>query len=301
MANLPTDVANQSLDAAGVDSTLGDIEEGTRAAQVCNRAYGECLRQLLRGAPWNFARREAPLTLLADATGLTANVGTVVPSGFIYEYRFPGDCAQIRYIPCNPFLNPSAPAGNIVPPNPSAPLTTNLGQPPFSGQRIIPARFLVTNDPNYPPPAGTQYWEVQGVSPQGSLVILTNVQNARCVYTTTVLYPSVWDHLFRAAMVSYLASEIALPLAKDKKFGMAMRDDLIRITKNKIAEARARDGNETWSSSDLSVDWMAARNTGGGGFGWGAYGGFDGGGMGGFGMWGAGFAGSISFGNGSAY
>ena len=303
MASLPTDVANQALDAAAIDFTLGDIEEGTRPAQVCLRAYWTCLRQLLRGCPWDFARREAPLVLLGDATGVTPNVGTMVPSGFIYAYAYPGDCARVRYIPWNPFLNPGAPANNIQPANPNSPQMTNLGQPPFVGRRIVPSRFLITNDPNYPPQPGQINWEVQGVSPQGRLVICSNVQNAVCVYTTTVLYPSVWDHLFRGAMVAYLASEIALPLAKDKKFGREMRDDNINIAKQKILEARVVDGNEMWANSDLPVDWMAARNTGGGGFfSWGPNGlGFGDGGPGGFGMWGGGWAGSISLSNGSAY
>src|SRR5579885_2432523 len=199
MAYLPTDVANQALDAAAIDYTLGDIEEGTRPAQVCLRAYGECLRQLLRGAPWAFARREAPLVLLADATGLTPNVGKTVPSGFIYEYAYPPDCARVRYIPWCPFQTPGVPGNNIRVADPNAAIMTGLGQPPYIGQPIVPARFLITNDPNYPPPAGTANWEVQGVSAQGRVVILTNVQNARCVYTATILAPSVWDHLFRAA------------------------------------------------------------------------------------------------------
>lgn len=298
MANLPSDIANQALDAAAVEFTIGDLQEGTRPAQVLLRAYGECLRQLLRAAPWDFARRESPLVLLADATGQTPNVGTLVPSGFLYSYEYPGDCARVRYIPWNPFQNPGVPTGNIVPPNSNQPLMPGLGQPPLVGRRIVPARYLITNDPNYPVPPGTIYWEVQGVSPQGRLVILTNVQQARCVYTTMVLYPSVWDHLFRAALVAYLASEIALPLAKDKKFALTIREQQIAIAKQKIMEARIADGNEMTANSDLSVDWMDARSNGA----WGRDGGFGNqGGIGTYGCFGGGWAGSISFGNGSAY
>ncbi len=299
MAYLPTDVANQALDAAAIDYTLGDIEEGSRPAQVCLRAYGECLRQLLRGAPWGFARREAPLVLLADATGLTQNVGNKVPSGFIYEYAYPPDCARLRYIPWCPFQSPGAPSNNIQVADPSAAIMTGLGQPPYVGQPIVPARFLITNDPNYPPPAGTANWEVQGVSAQGRVVILTNVQNARCVYTATILAPSVWDHLFRAAMVAYLASEIAVPLAKDKRLGLQIRAQQIEIAKAKISEARAADGNEMWVSSDIRVDWMQFRRTGGAGGGnwlWG-----NGLGGGDFGYFGSAWCGSCCFADGTAY
>lgn len=298
MAYLPTDIAQQALDAAAVEFTLGDIEEGTRPAQVCLRAYGECLRQLLRGAPWDFARRETPLVLIADATGQTPNVGTMVPSGFLYAYEYPGDSARLRYIPWDFQQRAPVPPNNIQPQNPASPLVTGLGQAPFVGQRVVPARYVITNDPNYPPPDGTIYWEVQGVSPQGRLLILTDVQNARCVYTVTVLYPSVWDHLFRAAMVSYLASEVVLPLSKDKKFALTLRAQLIASTKEKLTQARIADGNEMWAKTDITVDWMRTRNAGAGSaasFGFGGFGG-------GFGGWfGAGFGGSCSFADGSAF
>lgn len=266
MSSLPTDIANQALDAAGVEFTLGDLEEGTRPAQVTLRAYGQCLRQLLRGVHWDFARRQAPLTLLADATGQTANVGNLVPVPWTYEYAYPIDCAKARFIPWNPAnQTATAPPANIQPPNPNSPVVTGLGQPPLAGMRIVPARFTIATDFNYPPQAGQITWEVQGLSPQGRTVVLTNVQNANLIYTAITLYPSVWDPLFRAAMVAYLASEIALPLATDKKYGMELRKQQIEIARGKITQARATDGNEGWFSSDIPVDWMAFRNAGRGG------------------------------------
>jgi hypothetical protein len=92
----------------------------------------------------------------------------------------------------------------------------------------------------------------------------------------------MWDSLFREAMVALLASNVALPLSKDKKFGMQMRKDNIEIAKAKIREARVVDGNESVASSDISVDWMRTRNTGGWGRGGHGHGG-EGGGFGGFG------------------
>lgn len=262
--NLPSDVANQALDAIGYETAIGDLEEGTRPAQVLLRAYGQCLRQLLRAAHWDFARRTVPMVLLADATGQTADVGTLVPVPWTYEYEYPIDCAKVRFIPWNPALQtPAVPAVNIQPPNPNSPVVTGMGQAPLSGQRIVPARFTVATDPNYPVPAGTIFWEVQGVSPQGRTVILTNVQNAQLVYTAQMLYPSVWDPQFRAAMVAYLASEVALPLSKDRKFGLTLRTQQIELAKQKIKAARTTDGNEGYYSSDIRVDWMQARNVGG--------------------------------------
>ena len=307
MSSLPTDVAQQALDAAGVDFLLGDIEEGTRPAQVLNRAYGQALMQLLRSANWDFARKTAQLTLLADATGNTPNVGQLVPVPWIYEYEYPVDCVKARFIPWNmPWQNPGIPPGNIIPPSQNVqglppspantPITTGLGNPQLTGQRIRPARFVVATDSNYPPPPGSASGETLGVSPAGRTVILTNVQYAFLIYTQRVLYPSQWDPLFREALVAYLAQQVALPLAEDKKFGLTMRAQCIAIAKAKIEQARIRDGNEGFYSSNLNVDWMDTRRVGYG-WGWGSWseGGF-GGGFGGWGGWD-----SCGFSDGTAY
>ena len=257
------DVANQAIDAAGLDFTIGDMEEGTRPAQVVTRHYWQCLRQLLRAAHWDFARATAPLLLLADATGSTPNVGTVVPLGqFIYEFAYPIDCMKARFIPWNyAAQNPGAPAGNLVPPNNNLPLTSGQQQG-YMGQPLRPARFTIATDTNYPAAQGTDYDAVQGISPAGRTVILTNVQNAQLVYTRLMLYPQNWDVQFRAGLVAYLASEIALPLAKDKKLGLELRAAQIAIAKDKIQQARITDGNEGTYSSDIKVDWLHARKAG---------------------------------------
>jgi hypothetical protein len=265
MAYEPTDVANQSLDAAGVDYTLGNLEDGSRPAQVTLRAYRTCLRQLLRACHWDFARKTSPLVLLADATTNTPNVGTLVPVPWIYSYAYPIDCVKARYIPWNQASqNPGFPAGNITPSSPTAPLMTGIGQPAMTGQRIIPARFLITTDANNMPP--TPGYDTPGISPATRTVVLTNVQNAQLVYTCEQVYPSIWDELFRAAFVAYLASEIAFPLAKDKKMGLSIRNEQIKIAKDKITQARIADGNEGWFSSDIKVDWMQTRRVGGGNY-----------------------------------
>ena len=56
---------------------------------------------------------------------------------------------------------------------------------------------------------------------------------------------------------------VALPLSADKRVGMAMRQQNIAIAQEKIKSARVTDGIEGWHSSDLSVDWMRFRNSGG--------------------------------------
>ena len=286
MSNTATDICNASLDQAGIDFTLGDIEDGTRPAQVCLRAYWTCLRQLLRAAHWGFSRKAATLTLLADATGNTPNVGTqVVPPGtFVYEYAWPTDCMKMRFVPANwPGPNPGPAPGNITPPNPAQPIMTGLGQAPVIPYRIIPARWLQAFDSNYPIPPGSA--EAQGQSPEGRVVLLTNQQNAIAVYTALIKEPVMWDFNFREAMTAYLAQQIIMALTKDKRLAMAIRRDQIAIVKEKVIQARLSSANETGfpQSNDIAVDWMGARRTGGSGWpggwggGFGGFGNFDGG------------------------
>ena len=66
-------------------------------------------------------------------------------------------------------------------------------------------------------------------------------------------------------MVAYMASMIALPLWSDKnaQMGMSMRQQNMVIAQEKIKSARITDGQEGWHSSDLSVDWMRFRFSGG--------------------------------------
>jgi len=296
----PATIANQALDAIGIgaDIEIGDLEEGTREAKVCLRAYGKCLRQLLRGANWDFARKTAPLVLLADASGQTQNVGNMVPIPWIYEYSYPIDCMKMRFIPFNGYLNPPIPGNNIQIPPPTTAPGANL--PSLIGTRLVPAPFLVATDYNYPPDPSLQYQEVQGQGQQGRTVILTNMQNAQAIYTAFISEPSLWDALFRGAFVSYLASEVALSLSKDIKIGMAIRGEQIKIVKAKLDAARIADGNEGTSSTDHLPDFMRVRS-------WGtAYGG-GAVGPGGIGFWGGygdGWGGGwdvVGFSDGSVY
>ena len=297
--NLPADIANQALDAAGIDMTIGDLQEGTKPAQVMLRAYGQCLRQLLRAANWDFSRKTSDLVLLADATGQTANVGSMVPVPSIYEYSYPIDCMKVRFIPWNYGQTPAVPSGNIQ--IPAVPLTGGVATQPMTGRRLQPARFVVATDPNYPPAPGQIFWTVQGESPAGRTVILTNVKDAKIIYTALMLYPSVWDPLFREAMVAYLASQITLPLIEksvvDKRSALQLRKENIELAKMKIKEARVVDGNEGFYSSDLRVDWMQTRRVGGRGSPYGGYDGYCDDGPGGYG----GGWDSCSFADGSAY
>lgn len=293
-ANSPSAIASQVLDAIGSEYVLGDISEGSREAQVILRAYGQCLRQLLRGANWDFARKEAPLQMLADATGQTPNVGRIVPSDYIYEYAYPPDCERIRFIARNHHMpGGGVPAHNIAIPQ-GAVMMPNLGgfRP---NSRPRPARFVIANDSNYPAPPGADNTNTQGIGTSSRTVILTDVNQAHATYTGLILEPSQWDSLFRAALVAYIASEVALPLTAQKPFGLQLRNEQIAIAKSKIEQARLADGNEATTTSDIRVDWMDGRRSGGG-MRWSFSGMGDGFGGDGFGGWD-----SVGFADGSAF
>lgn len=277
--NSPTAICNQAIDSAGLRFTLGDIEDGTYAAQVCLRWYSESVRQLLRAAHWDAFRREADLLLLADATGQTANVGTAVPSQFIYAYAYPFNCAKMRFIPRNPLGQPAVPTNNIQPADPDAPLTTGTDQPLYLTQPQIPSRFLITNTPDYVTDAARlDPTGAPGMAPTGRTIICSNVKNAKAVFTFEALYPNLWDHKFRQAVVSLLAAYISIPLhamnggKRADRMGENMQRLNAAVAQQAIQSARISDGNEGWYSSDIAVDWLRVRANGGGvGPGWGSW------------------------------
>ena len=280
--SLPADIVNRSLDAAGSELTIGDLEEGTAEAQRALRQYAPTLKQMLRCAHWGFARQESPLKLLADATGATPNVGNLVPTPWIYLYAIPIDMMNARWVPQGRGTFPpnNAPPGNIVPPNNQLPLTSGIGYPPSYNLGNRPARFLIATDSNYPgvntsgQPWGqnTAWWETQGIAPNARTVVLTNVPHAHLVYTALIVYPTLWDSLFEEAFVAALAARLALPLNKDKKLGMALRQENIGIAAAALQQARIRDGDEGFSSADHTPDFIRIRagRGEGGRWGWGA-------------------------------
>lgn len=278
----PAGIVNRAFDLIGrSDLALGELAEGTDGARVALRAYLPALKQLLRAAPWVFARKMAPLTLLADATGQTPNVYTVVQAPYSYAYELPIDCLKARFLPWN---------SNPVQPNP--PLMTNLSQPPLTSIRLQPAPFLVSLDYNYPVVIGQpatwdqvpEWWNTSGEGPVQRTVILTNVPPQTqtdqptiypsLVYTCLVVYPSQWDSLFEEAFVNFLSQKLAMALIEDKRHAVTVRNQCIQVTKDIVSEARAASGNETGYpiTTTREASWIKFRNVGGGSSGFGTWG-----------------------------
>jgi len=281
----PADLVNRSLDAIGIQASIGDLQEGTREAQVALRHYGSCMRSILRSAHWNFARARSALILLNDASGqttkyqkqqnqpITVGCGTPGMRPWIYEYAWPIDCVKARFVPMAMNHVGAVPTGNIA--MPSNPLMSGINQ---SSQftRQIPAPFLVAQDvvPNMT--GKQQQWDnvpqtaqTMGQALTSQTVILTNQRCADLVYTALVTYPDQWDTLFQQAFVAMLASYLAMPLVSERKNAVAIRDEQIKVAKMVLDQARISDGNEGWNQADIMPDWMRARNAGGFGRGFG--------------------------------
>jgi hypothetical protein len=312
MTTEPAHIVNRSLDAIGSPVTIGSIFDGTTESEAARRIYTTALLQLLRASHWSFSRKRGPLTLLGDSTGQTQNVGTIVEAPWIYCYAWPNDAVCARWLPWSG-LPPSALAiaggppipGNIQPPNPAVPITPNLNVPSiplYPYER--PARFLLSNTDQYPSqigPYAPDFDATQGVGPVSRRIILTNVPQAQFVYTYLAAEIEVWDSLFDQAMVSVLASQLAMKVLRDPKLAIAERNAHIAIAKDAIRQARVSSDNEAGfrQSTDHQPDWLRVRRLGGFGR-WGA-GGFDGfGGGGGPGVYGYGWE-SFSFADGSVY
>lgn len=272
------DICNRALDLVGNPSWIADLNDGSKESTVALRHYGPALRQLSRSAHWNGLRKRAPLTLLQDATGQTTQaqinagqpttVGTGTPGmpPWTYEYAWPIDCVKARFVPMTLRQGGAGiPPGNIA--IASNPLMSGLNQ--NTHHRQVPTRFVVATDaiPNLigAPTSWDQIPDTSTTMGQGltsQTVILSNQCDAHLVYTALITYPDQWDPLFQQAFVALLASYFAMPLVTDRKEAVRVRDEMIKMVKSSLDQARVTDGNEGFFSSDISVDWLRVRNSG---------------------------------------
>lgn len=306
----PCDPINRALDAIGKpELQLGSITDGTLAGRTARRIYGQTLRQLLRSAHWSFARRSAQMELLASRTGQPPpgaptpapfqQISTAVEWPWLYAYAWPTDAVQARWVPWAPVTSGGAPQGNIA--IGSAPLMTGLtqtGAAPWLNSR--PARFLASTSEQFPVPVTADIDDIEGVGFRSRRIILTDVPNARLVYTALMLEIEMWDELFSQAMVAVLAERLAMPLIADPKERVAIRNGQIAIAKDAIATARAASANEAGfpQTTDQNAPWTLARRARSGyGGGWDGAGGGGGGSSGYlYGSWS-----SYSFGDSGVY
>lgn len=241
-----TDLVNRSLLSIGARTLISNINEQSTAGNAAAILYTPVYESLARGADWNCLRTQNNLTLLQAAPGTPENVnGTTLPwspQPWNYAYEYPIDCLQVRYIMPN-YLSSTVTASNSVPITPVA----------------MPAPLCLPGD-SYSSPFLISYGKDANGNPIN--LILTNVENAICVYTINQPNPQIWDSDFQSAFVASLASYLVPALSMN----MALMDRQIKLAESYIARARLRDGDEGYTKQDHYPDWMRARNGGSGSY-----------------------------------
>ena len=141
---VPADIVNLAMDALGESGQIiGDINDGTKIAEAARRVYGIQLRALLRAAHWNWARKQATLQLLGDATGQSPSyISTFVEQPWTYAYAWPTDGVAVRWVPVQtPIATQGAATTSPIPP---------MSQGPIPPVPFLPAMFLVSSSDQYP-------------------------------------------------------------------------------------------------------------------------------------------------------
>lgn len=225
------DVCNRALSEIGSRTLISSLSEASPAGVQCALQYNALREQLLRAAPWGFARKTLALTTL----GTLSAVPPTSPYPWLVKYLYPADCLKMRYIlpPPIPALNP-----NVVPDVSSVPLFSPWCAPSRQW------RYLPAYDDTESPPRK---------------VLLANVLSALGVYTANVTDPDLWDPLFTNALVMALANKLVIPLSGN----VAMKESYFKLADQAVMQARAVDGNEAIPTTDHVVDWIATRAVGG--------------------------------------
>lgn len=229
-------IVNMALAEIGAQAQVSSINpsDGSAEGNVASLFYQPKIDDLFRAAHWNFARFQAPLTLLKAAQGTPENpLGTTTlapPIPWAYSYAYPSDCIKARYI------IPVSPVASV-----QVPFTTadNSGMPGYSADLAV--KFVVATDTDN--------------SGNRVRVILTNLSQATLVYTSRVDDPNLWDPAFLQAATSYLGAWFVNALARNA----ALHKDQMNIAMQIIQKARMTDGNEGPITQDHMPDWIRAR------------------------------------------
>ncbi len=230
----PVDICNRALQAIGAQAFVSSIDpsDGSTEGDACSILYSSRMQSISRAAHWNFARKQRTLTQLKAGVVNGAVSTDPPPVPWMYEYAYPEDCLQARYL--IPFFNPLAG-------QPSIPFTT--GETPFPqywSTASIP--FVVGTDVD--------------ANQEPFRVILTNHPQAILVYTADYTEkPSLWDPHFAIAAETYLAMWLVNSLARNRELWA----DQARLVQEIVGQARISDGNEGTPQNDHLPDWIEVR------------------------------------------
>src|SRR5262245_25367168 len=236
----PVDIANLALAEGATRSAINGFPpiDNSPAAVASKLFYTPKTQALLRGANWDFCRRQANLSLLRRAINADGTASSDPPSQpWQYEYLYPSDCLRARFL--IQFQSTTASGLTI-------PLTSASGATIYPAYAVTRVPFVIAADIN--------------ASGQPRKTILTNMQDAMLIYTADLSQsPDMWDAMFLTAETAYLAAYLIANLSADKQL-MAQQ---IGIAKMAIDGARSVNGNEGISNVDHIPDWLRARWQGG--------------------------------------
>lgn len=186
----PADLVNVALRRLGSKLNVGNLYDGSEAAQIALDIYGQTRDALLRQLDPGFAQRNVALTLLK-----TAPTGGYIPPitwttsypplPWFFEYAWPADCLKVRAVKPTPIFVP------VIDPQPCI--------------------FDTPNDNALVPPAR---------------VIVCNVENALCVYTGQVTDLTTWDTTSVQAFIAAMERGLAPALKDMTAAQIAERDEM---------------------------------------------------------------------------
>lgn len=235
------EVCNRALAKIGTRTTLQSLTETSAEGVQCNLIYASTVDEILSMAFWNFGRETAALALNKAAPGTPENTAATTSSTWLniwppppwtYEYYYPADCLQARYVTGQPQQGTSVPIFSSSP------------FPFVNYNQTGPVKFIVAS--------GTS-------SASASMrvnVIDTFAQNALLTYTVRITDLNLWSAQAIEALVYALAAKLAITLTGSRE----LSNDLFTLANGVLLQARSTDGNEGLTIQDFTPDWIALRN-----------------------------------------
>lgn len=197
------DICNLALTHLG-QSKIASLNDNSENARKCNLIFGNCAKEVLREAWWNFSTVVALLVLNSDQT-------TNAVPGWNYVYDLPTNCLLVRKV-----YGETGPIFDITLPYPPDDFVI-----PITNPSTIPFRVVYV-----PAVAGKE--------------LVCNITPAYIEYTALILDVTQWDADFIKAMTFKLASELANVLTGSQ----SKADKMAQMYQLTLSAAQKINGNE---------------------------------------------------------
>lgn len=240
------ELVNRAMQLIGTRTTIASMDEASNEARQASIAFAPTRKEVLRTAPWNFAKRTIQAELFRFAPGtpeFSAYSEQVAQNQWspeypappwLYSYFYPFDALMIRFVQAQ---------------------VTGSGTPVVPIFSSVTPYYWYSNTPAVKFEVGVDYTQQGSGAGTATRVILTDAQNAIVTYTLDTSDTEVWDHLFESMFVFALAAKLVNALTGDK----ALANQLIERANAVAMQARINDGNEALVVLDWIPEWIKAR------------------------------------------